>query len=66
VGEDGAHRTRRPMRSHELRPVWPMLRFMPLGCAAILIAGIETMHIRKKPWLVGFKDHAPSVADPFY
>jgi putative transposase len=48
------------------RIVRPMLGFKSFRCAAILIAGIEIMHMIKKHQLDGFKDQAPSAADRFY
>ena len=48
------------------RVVRPMLGFKSFGCARVLIAGIETMHMIRKRQLERLKEHAPSAADQFY
>ena len=44
----------------------PMLGFKTFGCARILIAGIETMHMIRKGQLGNIKDQASSAANQFY
>jgi putative transposase len=44
----------------------PMLGFKTFGCARILIAGIEVMHMIRKGQLGNIKDRASSVANQFY
>ena len=43
-----------------------MLGFKTFGCARILIAGIEVMHMIRKGQLVAIKDPASSAANQFY
>ena len=44
----------------------PMLGFKTFGCARILIAGIEVMHMIRKGQLGAIKDRASSAANQFY
>ena len=44
----------------------PMLGFKTFGCARILIAGIEVMHMIRKGQLGDIKDRASSAANQFY
>ena len=44
----------------------PMLGFKSFGCACILIAGIEVMHMIRKGQLGEVKDQASSSANQFY
>ena len=44
----------------------PMLGFKTFRCAAILLAGIEVMHMIRKGQLANVKDQASSPADQFY
>ena len=44
----------------------PMLGFKSFGCARILIAGIEVMHMIKKGQLGEVKDQASSAPNQFY
>ena len=44
----------------------PMLGFKSFGCARILIAGIEVMHMIKKGKLGEVKDQASSAPNQFY
>ena len=44
----------------------PMLGFKTFGCARILIAGIEIMHMIRKGQLGAIKDQASSAANQFY
>ena len=44
----------------------PMLGFKTFGCARILLAGIEVMHMIRKGQLVAIKDRAWSAANQFY
>ena len=48
------------------RIVGPMLGFKTFGCARILIAGIEVMHMIRRGQLTGIKDQAPRAANQFY
>ena len=48
------------------RIVRPMMGFKSFGCARILIAGIETMHMIKKGQFTGTKARASSAASQFY
>lgn len=48
------------------RNTQPMLGFKTSGCARILIARIEVMHMIRKGQLSEIKDLALSVADPVY
>ena len=44
----------------------PMLGFKTFGCARILFAGIEVMHMIRKGQLGDIKDRASSAANQFY
>ena len=44
----------------------PMLGFKTFGCARILIAGIEVMHMIRKGQLGDIKDRSSSAANQFY
>ena len=44
----------------------PMLGFKTFGCARILIAGIDVMHMIRKGQLGAIKDRASSAANQFY
>ena len=44
----------------------PMLGFKTFGCARILVAGIEVMHMIRKGRLGNIKDRVSSVANQFY
>ena len=48
------------------RSVRPMLGFKSSRCAAILISGIEIMHMIRKGQLAGLIDQALSAPDQFY
>ena len=48
------------------RVVRPMLGFKSFGCAQVLIAGIETMHMIKKVQLDRPEAQASSAASQFY
>ena len=48
------------------RIVRPMLGFKSSRCAAILISGIEIMHMIRKGQLAGLIDQALSAPDQFY
>ena len=44
----------------------PMLGFKTFGCARILIAGFEVMHMIRKGQLAAVKDRSSSAANQFY
>ena len=44
----------------------PMLGFKTFGCARILLAGIEVMHMIRRGQLGGIKDATSSAANQFY
>ena len=44
----------------------PMLGFKTFRCTAILLAGIEVMHMIRQGQLAAIKDRASSTADQFY
>ena len=44
----------------------PMLGFKTFRCAAILLAGIDVMHMIRNGQLAAIKDQASSTADQFY
>ena len=43
-----------------------MLGFKTFRCTAILLAGIEVMHMTRQGQLAAIKDRASSTADQFY